>query len=193
MGAWQGARCVGTAALLSCIPARVGRQQLPGYGRTKPLGWPLGWPLLASQGEGAELRRAVWGHSCFHVGFADPSTHRAIGPTLGRGSAQRSVALHSNGRADTLLRGDSARRHQGRSRVQRVDGCLPWTSYARMGFECAAQEEDGAQLPWWTKEAGASPLAMEQVQEALRIGCVRKTSAPDSWCCGCDAPPAGAV
>ena len=39
-------------------------------------------------------------------------------------------------------------------------GCLPWTTYARMGFTCVAQEEDARQLPWWAK-GEASPEAVE--------------------------------
>ena len=48
-------------------------------------------------------------------------------------------------------------------------GCLPWTTYARMGFECVAFEEDGLQLPWWAKGEGP-PEAAKQVREAMDAG-----------------------
>lgn len=49
-------------------------------------------------------------------------------------------------------------------------GCLPWTTYARLGFDCLALEEDGQQIPWWAK-GEASPETMEQVRQAVGDGC----------------------
>jgi hypothetical protein len=48
-------------------------------------------------------------------------------------------------------------------------GCLPWTTYARMGFECVAMEEDGRELPWWAK-GEAKPEVMQQVKAVLDAG-----------------------
>ncbi len=36
-------------------------------------------------------------------------------------------------------------------------------------FECVAMEEDGKQLPWWTKNEG-QPELMAQVQKAIDDG-----------------------
>jgi len=47
-------------------------------------------------------------------------------------------------------------------------GCLPWTTYASIGFQCVAMEEDGNELPWWAKNEELSELI--QVQEAIAAG-----------------------
>jgi hypothetical protein len=47
-------------------------------------------------------------------------------------------------------------------------GCLPWTSYAKIGFEATAIEEDAQQLPWWVETKGEE--IKTQVHQALAEG-----------------------
>jgi GNAT superfamily N-acetyltransferase len=51
----------------------------------------------------------------------------------------------------------------------RWSGHLPWTAYARLGFEVAALEEPDAELPAWA-QGNAPPDVSEAVQAALSAG-----------------------
>jgi GNAT superfamily N-acetyltransferase len=48
-------------------------------------------------------------------------------------------------------------------------GHLPWTAYARLGFEVAALEEEGAELPGWAR-GNSPPEVMAAVEAALAAG-----------------------
>jgi GNAT superfamily N-acetyltransferase len=165
MAAWQGGRCI---AQLHCYQVRLPQwddSSFPGYGRSRPVSWPLGWPLLAAREKGLTIGGPVWGHACFHVGFVGPEARSADPAFFGRGIGtalcQASVEwAREHGYAAVLA-------HGGPKSVTEYNpwmGCLPWTTYAAMGFECIAQEEDGRRLPWWAK-GEARPEVMRQVQE----------------------------
>jgi GNAT superfamily N-acetyltransferase len=132
--------------------------------------WPLGWPLLAARDKGLKFDGPVWAHACFHVGFSGPEARsadpayfgRGIGKALCRASVEWAC---DHGYAAVLAQG-------GSKAVPEYNvwmGCLPWTTYAAMGFSVIAQEEDGRRLPWWAK-GEARPEVMRQVQEALAAG-----------------------
>jgi GNAT superfamily N-acetyltransferase len=167
MAAWEGDRCV---ALLHGYRVRLPQwddSNFPGYGRSRPVSWPLGWPLLAAREKGQTIDGPVWGHACFHVGFVGSEARSAdpafFGRGIGKALCQASVKwARDHGYAAVLAQG-------GSKTVPEYNvwmGCLPWTTYAAMGFECIAQEEDGRQLPWWAK-GEARPEVMRQVQEML--------------------------
>jgi GNAT superfamily N-acetyltransferase len=141
----------------------------PGYGKDRPVSWPLGWPLLAARDKGLSFDRPVWAHACFHVGFL-PGGHEAERAYFGRGigtaMCEASVRwAREHGYAAVLAIG-------GSKAVPEYNvwmGCLPWTTYSRLGFECIAMEEEGKQLPWWAK-GEARPEVMEQVHTAVAAG-----------------------
>jgi GNAT superfamily N-acetyltransferase len=171
MAAWQGDLCVG---LLHCYRITFPSWDdsvFPEYGRVRPVSWPLGWPLLAAKEKGLRFDGPVWGHACFHVGFAGPDARfadrsyfgRGIGTALCQASAQWA---REHNYAAVLAQG-------GTKIVPEYNvwmGCLPWTTYARLGFASLALEEDGQRLPWWAK-GEASPEVMEQVRQVADEGC----------------------
>jgi hypothetical protein len=170
MAAWQGSQCVGQLHCYRVTLPQWDDSNFPGYGRSKPVGWPLGWPLLAARAKGLHFDGPVWGHACFHVGFAAPDAHRPdrqfFGLGIGTQLCEASVRwAREHGYAAVLGHGGT----KAAPEYNVWMGCLPWTTYARMGFECVAQEEGGQQLPWWAK-GEASPEVMKQVQEALQAG-----------------------
>jgi GNAT superfamily N-acetyltransferase len=170
MAAWQGSRCVGQLHAYRVTFPQWDDSHFPGYGRTRPVSWPLGWPLLAAREKGLRFDGPVWGHACFHVGFADPEARCADRTFFGRGIGsvlcEASVQwARDHGYAAVLAQGGT----KAAPEYNVWMGCLPWTTYARKGFVCVAQEEDGIQLPWWAR-GEAKPEVMQQMQEALAAG-----------------------
>lgn len=176
IGAWERSCCVGQLHCYSVALPQWDESNFPGYGRDKPVSWPLGWPLLAAREKGLRPIGPVWAHACFHVGFT-PDAHKADPAYFGRGigtdMCHASVQwAREHGYAAVLA-------HGGTKVVPEYNlwmGSLPWTTYAGMGFECVALEEDGRRLPWWAK-GEASPQVMEQVHEAIDAG-----RSPDELC-----------
>ena len=171
MGAWEGDCCVGQLHCYRVTLPKWDDSTFPWYGRDNPVAWPLGWPLLAAAEKGLCFDRPVWGHACFHVGFADPSAHRADRSYFGRGIGKALCAASvewakKHDYAAVIAQGGT----KAAPEYNVWMGCLPWTTYAAMGFDCLAQEEGGKRLPWWTKEGSASPETMAQVEESLRSG-----------------------
>ncbi len=171
MGAWQGPLCVGQLHCYRVTLPEWDDTNFPGYGRKRPVSWPLGWPLLAAAEKGLRFNGPVWAHACFHVGFAGPEAQQAdrtyfgggIGTALCRASVQWA---REHGYAAVLAQGGT----KAAPEYNVWMGCLPWTTYSRIGFECLAMEEDGRQLPWWAK-GEARPEVMKQVREAVDSGC----------------------
>ena len=140
----------------------------PGYGRAQLKDWPLGWPLLAARAKGLAFDGPVWGLACFHVGILptafdpDPAYFRQ-----GIGTALLEAAV-----AWARERGYAAVIGHGGTKAVPVynvmQGSLPWTSYAKLGFETAALEEDGERLPWWVEAKGEEIKAA--VERALAAG-----------------------
>lgn len=140
----------------------------PDYGRARLQDWPLGWPLLASREKELQFSGPVWGHACFHVGIlpntwqANPAYfHRGIGTAL----LEASVAwAHRHAYAAVIAHGGS----KIISAYNTMMGCMPWTSYAKLGFETKAFEEDALKLPWWVDTKGEE--IKNQVERALEQG-----------------------
>lgn len=170
-GAWDGEQCVGQLHAYRVTLPQWDDRNFPGYGRAKPVSWPLGWPLLAAKAKGVQFAAPVWGHACFHVGFAGPKARKADRSWLGRGIGTALCRASVQWAREHDYAAVMA--HGGTKVAPEYNvwmGCLPWTAYARMGFECLAQEEDAARLPWWTSDGGASPDTLKQVREALAAG-----------------------
>jgi GNAT superfamily N-acetyltransferase len=168
-GAWDTEnRSVGTLHCYRVTLPEWDDSDFPGYGRARLEDWPLGWPLLAAREKGLEFDGPVWGQACFHVGIlpntwqANPAYfHRGIGTAL----LEASVAWARD--HDYV----AAIGHGGSAMVPAYNtmmGCVPWTSYAKLDFETAAIEEDGARLPWWGETKGETIQA--QVEQALAAG-----------------------
>ena len=170
MAAWEGARCVGQLHCYRVSLPDWDDSNFPGYGRKRPVSWPLGWPLLAAKEKGLRFDGPVWGHACFHVGFAAPDAHSADRTYFGRGigSALCRASVdwaREHGYSAVLAQGGT----KAAPEYNVWMGCLPWTTYARMGFACAAREEGGRGLPWWAK-GDARPEVMKQVQDVIDAG-----------------------
>jgi len=170
MGAWQGSLCVGQLHCYRVFLPQWDDSNFPGYGRRKPMSWPLGWPLLAAKEEGLNFSRPVWAHACFHVGFAGPDARHANRTYFGRGigTAMCRASIEwarAHGYAAVVAQGGTKTTPEYNAWM----GCLPYTTYERLGFECLALEEDGRRLPWWAK-GEARPEVMEQVQAAVESG-----------------------
>lgn len=169
MGVWQENRCVGQLHCYKVTLPQWDDSTFPGYGRSRPVSWPLGWPLLAARDKGISMDGPVWGHACFHVGFtlgADHADSKYFGQGFGTALCRASVRwAREHGYAAVLAHGGS----KAAPAYNTWMGCLPWTTYARMGFECVAMEEDGRELPWWAK-GEAKPEVMQQVKAVLDAG-----------------------
>ena len=168
MGVWQADRCVGQLHGYKVALPQWDDSNFPGYGRSKPVSWPLGWPLLAARDKGIRIDGPIWAHACFHVGVT-PGAHHADSAYfgLGYGTALCEASVQwarEHGYAAVLAQGGS----KAVPAYNTWMGCLPWTTYARMGFECVAMEEDGQALPWWAKgEGDPTPEMMQQVKAVL--------------------------
>jgi len=168
-GAWEGDDCVGQLHCYSVTLPQWDDSNFPGYGRANPVSWPLGWPLLAAKEKGLKFDKPVWAHACFHVGWtlgspsADPKYFgRGIGTEMLKASIQWA---REHDYAGIIA-------HGGTKVAPAYNvwmGCLPWTTYASIGFQCVAMEEDGKGLPWWTKNE-EQPELMAQVREAINAG-----------------------
>ena len=140
----------------------------PEYGRARLQDWPLGWPLLAARERGLEFDGPVWGQACFHVGIL-PNTWEAnpayFRKGIGTALLEASVAwAREHGYAAVIGHGGSAIVPAYNTMM----GCLPWTSYAKLGFDTKVIEEDGERLPWWAETKGEAIQA--QVAQALAEG-----------------------
>lgn len=165
-GAWEEDTCVGLLHCYSVTLPQWDDSNFPGYGRTNLVSWPLGWPLLAAKEKGLEFDKPVWGHACFHVGWTLGAPH-ADPKYFGRGIGTALLKISVQWAREHDYAGIIA--HGGTKVAPAYNvwmGCLPWTTYASMGFECIAMEEDGKQLPWWTKNEEQIEL-MAQVREAI--------------------------
>lgn len=176
IGAWQGSMCVGQLHCYRVTLPQWDESNFPGYGRQRPVSWPLDWPLLAAKAKGLTFGGPVWGHACFHVGFTLRANHadrQYFGRGIGKAMCEASVRwAREHGYAAVLAQGGT----KAAPEYNVWMGCLPWTTYAALGFECVALEEDGRALPWWAK-GEAKPEVMAQVREAIAAG-----RGPDELC-----------
>lgn len=173
MGAWEGDRCI---AQLHCYRVTLpdwSDRNFPEWAQDRFLRWPLGWPLQRAQALNLRVDGPVWGHACFHVGRLRAETGESLPPDaryFGHGIAtalcRESVRwAREHGYAAVLALGGS----QELFDYAVWFGVLPWTTYARQGFQTIALEEDGIRLPEWAQ--GQSPLDVQgQVYAALAVG-----------------------
>jgi hypothetical protein len=168
-GAWdEKGICVGQLHCYKVTLPDWDDSDFPGYGRERLQDWPLGWPLLATREKALEFSGPVWGHACFHVGIL-PNTWQAnpdyFNKGIGTALLKASVAWARKHNYPAIIA-------HGGSRIitayNTMMGCLPWTSYAKMGFETKAIEEDAQRLPWWVETKGDE--IKTQVQQALSEG-----------------------
>jgi GNAT superfamily N-acetyltransferase len=169
-GAWEGDACVGQLHCYSVTLPQWDDGNFPGYGRERLVSWPLGWPLLAAKEKGLEFDKPVWGHACFHVGLTLDAPHDADPKYFGRGIGTAMLQASVKWAREHDYAGIIAHGGTKVAPIYNVGmGCLPWTTYASMGFECVAMEEDGKKLPEWTKNEDY-PKTMAQVREAIAAG-----------------------
>ena len=169
IGAWDDEnRSIGTLHCYSVGLPEWDNSDFPGYGRARLEDWPLGWPLLAAREKELKFPGPVWGQACFHVGIL-PNTWQANPDYFRRGIGtallEASVAWARNHKYAGIIA------HGGSRIISAYNvmmGCLPWTSYEKLGFETKAFEEDGLRLPWWVETKGETIKA--QVDQALSRG-----------------------
>jgi hypothetical protein len=170
ISAWEGEKCVAT---LHCYQVRLPQwddsvfpEWIPGQMHL----WPLGWPLMAARDRGLTFEGPVWGHSCFHVGFLHDRSkpdNRYYGRGLASAMCRRSVQwAREKGYAAVLAQGGPA----DLGPFLHWMGVLPWTSYAKLGFETLALEDLDPDLPWWAQVKKATPETLSAVQKALARG-----------------------
>jgi GNAT superfamily N-acetyltransferase len=168
-GAWDDdGTCVGSLHCYSVTLPEWDDSDFPGYGRARLEDWPLGWPLLAARDKGLDFPGPIWGQACFHVGIL-PNTWQANPDYFRRGIGTALLEASVAWARDHDYAGIIA--HGGPSIVPAYNlmmGCLPWTSYAKLGFETAAYEEDAEKLPWWVETKGEEIKA--QVDRILAEG-----------------------
>ncbi|MCL1858923.1 MAG: GNAT family N-acetyltransferase [Oscillospiraceae bacterium] len=165
-GAWIDSVCVGSLHCYKIDLPDWDDALFPEYGRKRLEDWPLGWPLLAAKAKGIIFNGPVWGHACFHVGRL-VNTHDSNREYLGKGIGKALLDASVKWAREHQYAGIIA--HGGSKSVLEynvVMGCLPWTSYKRVGFKVCALEEDGAAMPWWTT-AWDNPIIKEQVSQSL--------------------------
>jgi hypothetical protein len=168
-GAWDDEGvCVGQLHSYAVSLPEWDESLFPGYARARLEDWPLGWPLLAAREKGLAFDGPVWGHACFHVGVL-PNTWQANADYFERGMGS---ALLADSVAWARDHGYPAIIAHGGPKIipayNTMMGCMPWTSYAELGFETRAFEEDAEQLPWWAETKGDA--IKSQVDQALAQG-----------------------
>ncbi|MGC9347396.1 MAG: hypothetical protein ACP5JG_04580 [Anaerolineae bacterium] len=169
IGAWDDENvCVGQLHCYEVTLPEWDDSDFPGYGRARLEDWPLGWSLLAAREKGLEFDGPVWGHACFHVGVL-PDTLQADTEYFRRGMGtallEASVAWAQKHNYDAIIAHGGPRIIPAYNTMM---GCMPWTSYAKLGFETKAFEEDAERLPWWAETKGEGIKA--QVNRALAEG-----------------------
>lgn len=162
LAAWDGETCVGT---------------LHGYALDLPGGmnpywpaWSQPWWLPGVVAGSLGLTGRVWCHACCHVGrtleaaaVSDDPDPRYYGRGIGTALCKASVAwARENGFSAVLADGQPDRLFE----LAVWHGGLPWTTYARLGFETIRAEVDGDELPGWA-QGDSPPHVMRAVREAL--------------------------
>ena len=139
--------CVGQFHCYSVSLPQWDDYTFPDYARRRLEDWPLGWSLLAEKQESLQFEGPVWGIACFHVGYlpdsqeADPVYfNRGIGKAL-LAAAVDWAKTHDYSGIITL----GGPREIPSYNIQM--GCLPWTSYDKLGFETKVFEENRQNLP----------------------------------------------
>jgi len=175
MAAWEGDKCVAQLHCYRVILPDGEDDDWPEWSR-----WDIS-PHEAHLG----LVGPVWCHACCHVGRTLETYHREkAGPSAHLGTIRDGTDPTYFGRGiGTALSEASvrwAREHNyvavlARGAPENLfefavwSGQLPWTTYARLGFETVAIRGKRTELPEWAK-GNSPPEVMAQVRAALRGG-----------------------
>ncbi len=173
MAAWEGDRCVAELHCYRISPPQWENASFPEWTRDRGHLWPLGWPLQMVRTLDLQFDGPVWAHACFHVGrlraddgMAHPSDPSYFGRGIGTALCKASIQwARDHGYAAVLALGGPKELFEYACWF----GVLPWTTYARQGFDTLAIEEDGERLAPWT-QGDAPPLVTEQIEAALAVG-----------------------
>jgi len=162
MAAWDGDKCIG---------------QLHCYRLASPGGSADLWPEWSRTGAVEAIANGtlgitgnIWCHACVHVGrsiesFTDSDAPDSsyFGRGVGTAMCKASVAwARDNGYAAVVAPGSPAL-----FEVSQWFGGLPWTTYARLGFDTVPAQHDD--LPDWAK-GNCPPEVMTAVKAALTEG-----------------------
>jgi GNAT superfamily N-acetyltransferase len=171
MAAWEGDKCVGTLHCYRIAPPDWRNEHWPEWNR-----W---WTGPSSFSE-AEIRTylerlsgSLWCHACYHVGrmlelqsAGDEPDHSYFGRGIGTALCRASTEwARGHGYAGVLVSSAA----EGLFRHAVWSGSLPWTTYARLGFEVLGRKEEGAGLPGWA-QGDSPPEVMAEVRDALAAG-----------------------
>lgn len=186
MAAWEGDLCV---AQLHCYRIVLPDQDNPLWPSWNHW-WRPEWWLKMTSAVNLSLSGPTWCHACCHVGrtydagvVAEPSCHeneagssapdilkgvdpryfgRGIGTALARASMRWAW-----GRDYTTILALGA--PQGFFQYAIAAGHLPWTTYAKLGFESFGLVTDAAQLPQWARGHGPTEVE-EAISAAVAAG-----------------------
>lgn len=174
MAAWEGDTCVGLLHCYRVVLPDGRNDDWPDNGGN----WWVGekawteWQKWGPRMPGFALTGPAWCHGCCHVGRTleveatddpDPRYYgRGIGTSLGEASVRWArerdyVAVLAPGAPDGLFE------------FAVWAGHLPWTTYAKLGFETVDAPVAGEELPAWA-QGDSPPEVMSQVRDALAAG-----------------------
>lgn len=177
MAAWEGDKCVG---MLHCY-----RVVLPDGSNEHWPEWNNWWSYEkwseAARQAVAGVSGAAWCHACIHVGRTLESAQeefagapgirkgtypRYFGRGIGTALCQESIRwAREHSYAAVLAPGAP----DGLFEFAIWAGGLPWTTYAKLGFEAIAVEGEGVELPEWA-QGNSPPEVMAEVRAALAEG-----------------------
>jgi GNAT superfamily N-acetyltransferase len=165
MAAWDGDICVGLLHGYAIDVPGAGNPDWPDWNRPA-------WVSRVLAGE-LGLTGRVWCHACCHVGRtlaaadeSDAPDGQYFGRGIGTALCRASVEWASeNGYAAVLADGKPSALFQ----LAVWHGGLPWTTYAKLGFESSWREAKDDELPGWAK-GNSPPEVMDEVRAALASG-----------------------
>ena len=165
LAAWDGRTCVGL---------------LHSYALDLPGGMNPNWPKWSQpcwlpRVRGGELGMTgrAWCHACCHVGrtleasaVSDDPDPEYFGRGIGTALCEASIDwARRNGYKAVLAGGVPDKLFE----LAVWHGSLPWTTYARLGFETVQAEVEGDELPDWA-QGNSPPQVMREIQDALAGG-----------------------
>jgi len=181
MAAWEGDRCV---AQLHCYRILLPDQDNPDWPVWNHWWRPEWWRRMTGS-VNLNLSGPTWCHACCHVGRTLESFRQEIAmpsaapPTIFRGADPRYFGL---GIGTALVRASMrwAWDHdyttimalgapQGIFEYAVAVGHLPWTTYAKLGFDFFGLVTDAAQLPQWARGHGPAEVE-EAIHAAVAAG-----------------------
>ena len=180
MAAWEGDKCVAQLHCYRVVSPDGRNQDWPEWSEW----WSKHWQLAAGAA-GLELIGPVWCHACIHVGrtlegaqkefepseeaakgFLKGTNPRYFGRGIGTTLCEASVQWASNHNYIAVLAPGAP---DGLFQYATWSGHLPWTTYAKLGFESVKPSQEADELPGWA-EGGAPPKVVAEAQAALAAG-----------------------